>query len=430
MNDFKLICCIMGGNCEKSIDMCIKSVEQFDKIIMLYDTSSKDKTINKLSDWKDKLKDKLEIYNREYDHSLENEKANGEARNYYLSILKEKYSDGKTYCLVLDADEVLDDNGYNALHKYISEIKEDETKCICSVKMRHFIYCLGLEDNTKQIHFVLNRLFLIDKDLFYPEIEHPVLSTTSENTFSLICDCTTIWHLSNVTQNLDYINDRYTTHMSKALNTHNPEFLKSWKYAHMFGRYPIKLVNVTEIPSTILNYYNIDKDEFYFENRQLEVKHIVMMKQWKSYLQFTSVNEYGPGLAPYGYACYLLGVPYDGIELSNFAVNHSLVKIQQGNIVNDIFSLKSDLVLAFDILEHINYKDLDKAIKNIIESTSNYVLISVPVIGDDNLESDTTHIIKETKEWWLNKFKENGLIQIETPNNFLFKDQIFIFKIK
>ena len=38
----ELIVCIMGGNCENTIDMCIKSVKEANKIVFLFDKSSQD----------------------------------------------------------------------------------------------------------------------------------------------------------------------------------------------------------------------------------------------------------------------------------------------------------------------------------------------------------------------------------------------------
>ena len=90
----------------------------------------------------------------------------------------------------------------------------------------------------------------------------------------------------------------------------------------------------------------------------------------------------------------------------------------------------SSFVLAFDVLEHLNYKDLDKAINNLVKSTNKHILISVPVLGDPNLEADPTHIIKEDKEWWIKQFTDKRLKLIPTPEHFQFKEQIMIFEME
>jgi len=60
--------------------------------------------------------------------------------------------------------------------------------------------------------------------------------------------------------------------------------------------------------------------------------------------------------------------------------------------------------------------------------TKKYILISVPFKGNPNLEADPTHIIKEDRDWWIKQFTDKGMKLIETPNNFLYKHQILIFK--
>jgi len=52
----------------------------------------------------------------------------------------------------------------------------------------------------------------------------------------------------------------------------------------------------------------------------------------------------------------------------------------------------------------------------------------VPVIGNPALEIDPTHIIKESEEWWLSQFEKRGLKLIKTPDNFLYKEQVYIFE--
>ncbi|MEK6884726.1 MAG: hypothetical protein AABY22_34155, partial [Nanoarchaeota archaeon] len=71
---------------------------------------------------------------------------------------------------------------------------------------------------------------------------------------------------------------------------------------------------------------------------------------------------------------------------------------------------------------------IDEVLKNIfnILKINGSVVFSIPFIGDPNLEADPTHIIKETKEWWINKIKNAGFDIIPTPEHFLFKEQMII----
>src|SRR3990167_9784445 len=164
---------------------------------------------------------------------------------------------------VLDADEIVEEGGINKIKKFIK--KNPETY---NVHMRHFIGDLGHEDSTIPKHYVPRRLFKIDKSIGYPEVEHPVLQVegTVEN-----CDATTIWHMAYI-QNMWEIKKRYDNHLKKS-NMHTPEYLKNWYWSHLFGQYPRKQFNLEDIPRVILDNFGIDKDEIYFANRGVELKH-------------------------------------------------------------------------------------------------------------------------------------------------------------
>jgi len=124
------------------------------------------------------------------------------------------------------------------------------------------------------------------------------------------------------------------------------------------------------------------------------------------------------------------GIDAAGIELSKYAVSKKMhPHIIQGDILDNPKMGNYDLSIAYDILEHINYKDLSKAIDNLIHYSKKHILVSVPVIGDPNLEADPTHIIKEDREWWVNRFEEKNCKLIETPEHFLFKEQLLIFEV-
>ena len=85
-----------------------------------------------------------------------------------------------------------------------------------------------------------------------------------------------------------------------------------------------------------------------------------------------------------------------------------------------------DLVIAYDVLEHIPKEKIDIALNKIKNNCTRWLLVSVPTIGDPNLKADDTHKIKETKEWWLAKIQEHGFKIVPTPQYFLFANQVII----
>ena len=401
----RLVVCVMGQNCEKFVGMCLDSVDDADFRIYC-DGGSKDNTLdivgNKIG--------KTSIISNEYDQ--EDREMNGKQRNFYLKYLKEHYP--KDWCLCLDADEVVED---------ISKIKEFiqlANPGVYSINMRHFIGDLGHEDATVQEHFVLNRLFKISEAESYPEVEHPVLKG---NLIGVVRP-TTIWHLAYI-PNLWEIKKRYENHLKKS-NMHTPEYLANWYRAHLFGQYPKSQIKAEEIPKIILKEFLIDPDEIYFNTHStIETRHFMMMGQWVNLFKPKNIVELGCGIGLYGFVSNYLGIPYEGLELSQFAVDHAVTQgIKQGNITKKQDYKDKDLVLVLDVLEHLCEKDLDKTLKQIKKYGKKY-LFSIPFIGDPNLELDKTHRIKKSKEWW--KVKLSKYFKIESvPESWLFKHQLLI----
>lgn len=412
----KLIVVIMGPGKKHFAEMCLESVKDADKI--LYWTSNP-KFIND-----EIVKDKYDVFNNFWD---ENDKStNGKCRQRYLEYLKENYPDD--WCLVLDEDEILEENGIKEIKKFIKEVTEEKREGLYNVKMRHFIGDIGHEDATRPVHVVPCRLFKISKAIKYPEHSHPVL----EGELKGACLDTTIWHLGHLpVEYLDYILNRYKQH-SKDSIIHNQDFLKSWKLSHLFGQYPTKQINPLELPKQICDRYEIDKDELYHSRYQLELKHPEMVFQWNDYFKPKSVLDLGCGRG-----CYLrywnkLVKNARGIELSKWAVDNSFCEnIIQGNILKEESFCGEKgiihnycLITAIDVLEHLNYNDLDIALQ-LMSKYGNKFLFSIPFEGDPNLEADPTHIIKEDKEWWINKLSRYFDIK-EAPQNWLFHDQLLI----
>lgn len=437
-NKRKLAVCIMGQDCEKFISMCYESVKNADAIVFC-DGGSKDGTIDYLKSkgfvWEPCYKDdnpKTMIFQR-FDKI--DPEMNGKQRNFYLNYLKKSYPDHWALCI--DADEVVDE--LQKIKEFIQEAKEG----VYSPRMRHFIGDLGHEDAVQPIHPVINRLFTISHAIKYPLVEHPVLEGINVSE-EIVMD-TTVWHLAYI-PNLWSIKKRYEEHLLKS-NMHTPDFLRQWYAAHLFGTYPRSDIDPLDIPRIILENFGIEKDAIYFANRVLENKHWVDVCHWKDFFDLGHRDPkkkpwiaerdldmiiFGDGVGVRTLPAKTVGLRVWGSDSSDYAVNNCYPEIKdcysKVDITEEFRLKKADLVVAYDVLEHIPYGKLDKAIIDIIESSKKHILISVPVIGDPNLEADKTHLIKETKDWWIKKFTNKGLGLIKTPEHFLFRDQIMIFK--
>jgi len=409
----KLIVVIMGPGNDNFINMCYDSVKTADDV--LYFSSNPDKIKNYLH---------IKVFNNFWD---EKDKAtNGKARNIYLNYLKEHYPND--WCLVLDEDEIVED-----LDKIKEFVNEEPLNNIFSVKMRHLVGNLGNEDATNPIHWVPHRLFKISEVISYPLQSHPVLIPKDVNKIGN-CAETTIWHLGHLpVKYLDYILKRYKQHTNDSI-IHNPIFLNQWKMSHLFGAYPTKPVNPIELPIQLCKRYEIDKEEFYFQTRQtLETKHFMMVRQWLDKFNPKTVLDVGCGFGLFGHAIKTVEpkIKYTGVEISKYVAdrwNFKSMELIHDDIRNVTIDKKYDLILFLDILEHLDYEGLDKVLKNTCKSGNNFIF-SIPFIGDPNLESDETHIIKEDKIWWIKKL--NKYFKIENaPKEWLFNHQFLIGKRK
>ena len=411
----KLVCVIMGQNCEQFLKMSLESVKSADAIVYCDGGSNAEfREFFLKNNYEQKVMWIENPYNQE-DLGM-----NGKQRNFYLNYLKENYPNDWAICL--DADEVVED---------LSKIKDFIQEALPGIyhpKMRHFIGNLGQEDATSQEHFGLGRLFKISEVGKYPEVEHPVLMA-GKDTQSGYYRGTTIWHLGYINGIFD-IKKKYENHLKKS-NMHSSQYLKGWKDAHILGGYPTSQVDIMDIPKIILNNFGIDKDEFYFMKRGLNVNNFLMVKDWVTYYYPVNVLDLGCGLGNYGYVFNkFYGSKYKGIELSEFAVKQNPYKLDliKGNIIDYKDANKYELVLCIDVLEHLTEQELDKALENIQYLGDNYIF-SIPYLGDPNLLADPTHLIKQTKDWWLNKLGTIFDIR-ECPETWAFSNQLLIGRRK
>jgi glycosyltransferase involved in cell wall biosynthesis len=275
----KLVVVVMGQNCEKFIEMCLESVKDADAIVYC-DGGSEDKTIELIARFEfdkefttpddGKVHKGINIIENAYNQ--DDPTMNGKQRNFYLNWVKDIFPD--YWCLVLDADEVVED--LNKIKEFINQdnvVKSDIG--VWNVKMRHLYNTLGEEDATVPIHFVPSRLFKISMANNYPEVEHPVLTAINRKIAS--CPSTTIWHLA-FAGSLWEIKKRFDgeyKHLAKSI--HTEEKLKTLYFSRFLGLYPTKKVSFLEIPNIILKYFKIDKKtvlEMMKKNNEENIKQI------------------------------------------------------------------------------------------------------------------------------------------------------------
>lgn len=235
MDNVKIVVCCMVENEGIRIKLMLESILNFaDKIVIVY-SPSKDNTLEEIKRLND---ERIEIIDSQYEHEYIG--ADGRQRNVYLEYIKKNYEG--YFCLVLDADEVVSDNAYQ-IKDFLAKTEHD---CF-NPHMRHLIRTLGYEDSTLPKHYVPCRLFKVQQGLYYEEIEHNILRGIKNHGGNL--DRITIWHMSAM-YDIFRVYDKYKNNMKKS-NTHSKDFLKGWAFAHIYGTYPVTLINPNDLPSPI-----------------------------------------------------------------------------------------------------------------------------------------------------------------------------------
>ena len=103
-----------------------------------------------------------------------------------------------------------------------------------------------------------------------------------------------------------------------------------------------------------------------------------------------------------------------GCDVSDYALKNAPNEIQDyiSRFITDFD--KFDWVISKDVFEHIPYSDIDYVLCTIRKMCNNmFCIIPLGENGKYNIElyeHDKTHIIRESMEWWHNKFEDVGFI--------------------
>ena len=177
-------------------------------------------------------------------------------------------------------------------------------------------------------------------------------------------------------------------------------------------------------------------DEHYFRNRGLENRFFNDLNAWlNAFGKDTSFCFLGVGLGHRCFAAHYYEAETAGCDLEYPIKNSPYKEIKDKLFVADIskedllmvFGKQYDCVCAYDVLEHLDtIEDVKYALNECYKLCNKYLIVSVPVLGDSNLEADPTHKIKKSREWWQYKICESGFSIIKTPEYFPFSQQLTI----
>lgn len=169
-------------------------------------------------------------------------------------------------------------------------------------------------------------------------------------------------------------------------------------------------------------------DKEYWVGRNFEDKHWKLALAYLNLTNAKTVLDYGCGKGFLVHALRNYGVNAIGYDISEFAVKNAH-GAANGNIFNTIPKGQFDAVLCIDVLEHIPEVMLNDFVKMLVAKTKKWLILSICMVGDKNLDKDATHVTKRPRFWWEYLFLEQGMemVDIEQNDYLPFKSQTLVF---
>lgn len=128
------------------------------------------------------------------------------------------------------------------------------------------------------------------------------------------------------------------------------------------------------------------------------------------------VEKYNPGLL-YDFGCgngiYLKyfqkrGVDIYGLDGSSAAISHSLVNKRDVALCDlrqeVLLERKADLVICFEVAEHLEEKYSDILVSNLTKNTNGFIFFTAAPPG----QGGTDHVNEQLRDYWIKKFDING----------------------
>lgn len=131
-------------------------------------------------------------------------------------------------------------------------------------------------------------------------------------------------------------------------------------------------------------------------------------------IKFENALDFGCAKGFLVHALNLLDKKTIGVDISKYAIDNCLPQVKdkvfliKENVLEKKF--KTDLLIAKDVLEHINEHNIDEVLSNFY-NICNQALLVIPLGDNDTFrikeyEIDKTHMIKKDEEWWIQKIKK------------------------
>lgn len=204
----------------------LQSILHFADKVLIVDGGSIDGTLDLIDSFHS---DKINVVHSPWQNN------DGHQRNQYLKFLN-MINDDNTWVLVLDADEVLSDNGGEL--KIIANKCNEKGPFVFSPRMEHFIWNLKWVNSRLPKHYVPRRFFKFRPCLFYETTQHPILRGFNEQEAIPDIDEITIFHYG-ACRGVEKAIKMYPINLKRS-QMHSPEFAKELMDWEVWGSYPVK----------------------------------------------------------------------------------------------------------------------------------------------------------------------------------------------
>ena len=173
-------------------------------------------------------------------------------------------------------------------------------------------------------------------------------------------------------------------------------------------------------------------DKIYFQNYQ-SVPDLKNAQVYYDFFQPTKSLDAGCGIGNLAWGLQKLGVEAYGVDVSPQAIEQSSEEIRPFLKTDNLTDLsypdnEFDLVVSWDVLEHIPFPECDQVIDQLFRVTRKWLLINICLWADRNARLDPTHINLHSKRWWHRFFEKKGYHLIKTPDHFPARRNAYIIK--
>lgn len=147
-----------------------------------------------------------------------------------------------------------------------------------------------------------------------------------------------------------------------------------------------------------------------YKNYKYDTRFIQRAYDIDKYLQPRKVLEVGCALGYLVRAMRVLGIEAFGYDVSDYAIKNADPLVKEHVRVSDGITIPFhdyfDLVVAFDVLEHIPEPEVYQVLYQISQITD-AVFLCQPNFFDP-WDRDQTHVTLYPKEWWADQFASHG----------------------